>query len=341
MTGIATAGDPHATIEGSQLEPPRLQDVFLARKVIDKYLDPTPLLYSEALSNKLGFDLWLKLENLQPTGAFKIRGGIYLMSKLSDEQKARGVVSASTGNHGQSIAYAGRLFGTRVVICVPENVNPNKAASMERLGAEVVRNGRDFDDARKQAERLQAEQGLLYIHSANEPDLIAGVGTYSLEIIETVPDLDVLVAPIGAGSGACGAVIAAKGVNPKLRVIGAQAAGAPAFHDSWLRNELLSYEAMDTFAEGMATRQAFSLPLRILREGLDSIVLISDTDLRRSILTLLEQVRILAEGAGSAAFAAAYSKREELRGRKVAVVVSGGNLEAGVLARALDEERAW
>ncbi len=153
MTGIAAAGDPHATIEGSQLEPPRLHDVFLARTVIDKYLDPTPLLYSEALSNKLGFDLWLKLENLQPIGAFKIRGGIYLISKLSAEQKTRGVVSASTGNHGQSLAYAGRLFGARVMICVPENVNPIKAASMERLGAEVVRSGRDFDDARVNAER--------------------------------------------------------------------------------------------------------------------------------------------------------------------------------------------
>ena len=157
MTGIAAAGDPHALIEGSQLEPPRLQDVFLARKVIDKYLDPTPLLYSEALSSKLVCDLWLKLENLQPIGAFKIRGGIYLISKLSAEQKFRGVVSASTGNHGQSLAYAGRLFGVRVVICVPENVNPVKAASMERLGAEVVRTGRDFDDARSNAERLQAE----------------------------------------------------------------------------------------------------------------------------------------------------------------------------------------
>lgn len=341
MTGIAAASDPHATNAGSQLEPPTLQDVFKARKVVDKYLDPTPLLYSEALSNKLGFDLWLKCESLQPIGAFKIRGGIYLISKLSAEQRARGVVSASTGNHGQSIAYAGRIFGARVVICVPDNVNPIKAASMERLGAEVVRSGRDFDEARQHAERLQNEQNLLFIHSANEPDLIAGVGTYSLEIIEAVPDLDVLIAPIGAGSGACGAVIGAKGVSPNLRVIGSQAAGAPVFHDSWKRNELLSYETMETFAEGMATRQAFSLPLRILREGLDSIVLISETDLRRSILTLLEQARILAEGAGSAAFAAAYNLREHLQGQKVAVVVSGGNLEAGVLARALHEERAW
>ncbi|MCA9858095.1 MAG: threonine/serine dehydratase [Thermomicrobiales bacterium] len=341
MTGIAATDDPKATIDGAELAPPTLQDVFLARNVVDRYLEPTPLLYSEALSQKLGFDLWLKCENLQPIGAFKIRGGIYLISKLPEAQKARGVVSASTGNHGQSIAYAARLFGTRAVICVPEQANPIKVASMERLGAEVVKAGRDFDDARLNAERLQRDEGLSYIHSANEPDLIAGVGTYSLEIIEKVPDLDALVVPIGAGSGACGAVIAAKGVSPSLRVIGAQAAGAPAFHDSWQRNELLSYETMDTFAEGMATRQAFSLPLRILREGLDSIVLISDSDLRRSILTLLEQARVLAEGAGAAAFAAAHNLKEELAGKKVAVVVSGGNLEAGMLARALDEEQAW
>lgn len=341
MTGIAAVGNSHAMSQDAHLEPPTLQDVFLARRVIDRYLEPTPLLYSEALSRKLGCELWLKCENLQPIGAFKIRGGIYRISRMSDAQRARGVVSASTGNHGQSIAYAARLFGVRAVICVPEHANPIKVASMERLGAEVIQFGRDFDDARLNAERLEREEGLLYIHSANEPDLIAGVGTYSLEIIEQVPDLDVLIAPIGAGSGACGAIVAAKGVAPGLRVIGAQAAGAPVVHDSWRQNRLLAYDSIDTFAEGMATRQAFSLPLRILREGLDTIVLISDSDLRRSILTLLENVRILAEGAGAASFAAAYSMRESLAGLKVAVVVSGGNLEAGVLANAMDEERAW
>lgn len=340
MAGIAVS-DPHDTVPGAELEPPTLQDVFLARKVVDRYLKPTPLFYSESLSRLLGCELWLKCENLQPIGAFKIRGGIYLISKLSAEQRARGVVSASTGNHGQSVAYAARLFGARAVICVPENANPLKVASMERLGAEVVKRGKDFDEARLHAEALGRAEGMLFIHSANEPDLIAGVGTYSLEIIEAVPDLDVLFAPIGAGSGACGAVIAAKGVSPNLRVIGVQAAGAPAFHDSWERNELLLYDSVTTFAEGMATRQAFSLPLRILREGLDSIVLISDSDLRRSVLTLLEQTRTLAEGAGAAAFAAAYQMREQLAGQKVAVVVSGGNLEAGMLAKALGEEHAW
>ena len=340
MAGIATHGR-QGTVPGAELEPPTLQDVYRARKVVDRYLKPTPLLYSESLSRKLGFDLWCKCENLQPIGAFKIRGGIYLISKLSAEQKARGVVSASTGNHGQSIAYAARLFGVRAVICVPENANPLKVASMERLGAEVVKRGRDFDEARYHAAQIGADEGLLFIHSANEPDLIAGVGTYSLETIEEQPDLDVMLVPIGAGSGACGAVIAAKGVAPKLRVIGVQATGAPAFHDAWQRNELVSYETIETFAEGMATREAFSLPLRILREGLDSIVLISDSDLRRSILTLLEQTRTLAEGAGAAAFAAAYRMRAELAGQKVAVVVSGGNLEAGMLAKAMDEELAW
>lgn len=340
MTGLAASG-PQGMVPGAELEPPTLQDVFRARKVVDRYLRPTPLLYSESLSRKLGFELWLKCENLQPVGAFKIRGGIYRVSRLSPEQKALGVATASTGNHGQSIAYAARLFGVRAVICVPEHANPLKVAAMERLGAEVVKRGKDFDEARYHAARIGEEEGLLFIHSANEPDLIAGVGTYSLEVIEELPDLDVMFVPIGAGSGACGAVIAAKGINPKLRVIGVQAEGAPAFHDAWQRNELLSYETIDTFAEGMATREAFSLPLRILREGLDSIVLISDPDLRRSILTLLEQTRTLAEGAGAAAFAAAYRMREELAGQKVVVVVSGGNLEAGMLAKALDEERAW
>jgi threonine dehydratase len=319
---------------------PTLHDVFRASQVIRRYLPRTPLLHSESLSAKLGFQLFLKCENLQPIGAFKVRGGLYLISRLPEAVRQRGVVAASTGNHGQSIAYAAREFGVRAVVFVPEDANQVKVASMRRLGAEIVAIGADFDDCRVEAERLAAAEGLHYIHSANEPDLIAGVGTYTLEILEGVPDLDALIVPIGAGSGACGAIIAGKGINRNLRVIGVQSMGAPVVRNSWLAGELLAYESMETFAEGIATRVAFELPLHILR-GIDDVVLVSDTDLYRAILTLLENTRLLAEGAGAASLAAAHNLRDDLAGLKVAVVISGGNLETTTLAYAMNRERAW
>lgn len=320
---------------------PTLNDIYRARLIVDRYLPRTPLIQSPVLSEKLGCDLYLKCENLQPIGAFKIRGGVNLMANLPESIRSRGVVACSTGNHGQSIAWAARQFGVRAVIYVPEISNPVKVASMRRLGAEIVAEGEDFDAARFAAEARAAKDGLYYIHSANEARLIEGVGTYALEILEMVPDLDVLLVPIGAGSGACGSVIAGKGINPDLTVIGVQAVGAPVVHDSVKQGKLLTYDSMETFAEGLATRVAFELPVRILREGIDDIVLVTDAEMRSAVLTLLECHRMLAEGAGAASLAAAKNLGETLRGKKVAVVVSGGNFTLDSLRQALDEERPW
>lgn len=324
-----------------RLRVPTLRDVFEARIVVDRYLPRTPLIHSLPLSDKLGFELYLKCENLQPVGAFKIRGGINLLSHLSEEERERGVVASSTGNHGQSIAYAAGLFGVRAIIYVPEGANPVKVESMRRLGAEIVFFGEDFDACRLESERRADANGLYYIHSANESRLIEGVATYSLEILEEVPDLDTIIVPIGAGSGACGAIVAGKGINPDLQVIGVQATGAPVVHDSWEQRKLLSYDALDTFAEGLATRVAFELPLRILWEGIDDIVLVSDAEMQSALLTMLASHRVLAEAAGAAALAAARNLAGTLRGKRVAVVVSGGNLTLESLRAALDEERPW
>jgi threonine dehydratase len=320
---------------------PTLQDVFRARRVVARFLQPTPLLRPPALAERLGCNLFVKCENLQPIGAFKVRGGLNLLAQLTDDERARGVVTASTGNHGQSIAYAAREFGVRAVVYMPEAANPLKVAALHRLGAEVVFHGPDFDTCRIEAEARACRDSMYYVHAANEARLIAGVATSTLEIVEEVPDLDVLIVPVGGGSGLCGACLVGKAINPSLTVIGVQSTGTPVIHDSWRRRELLTYDRADTFAEGMATRVAFELPAHILWDRVDDIRLVTDSELRRAILTILETTRLLAEGAGAAPVAAAYQMRDELAGKKVAVVLSGGNLTLDGLQQALTEEQAW
>ncbi len=342
MTTIAPASTPVAVDgHGVPLIPPTIDDIVRARQLLADLLPPTPLLSPPALTERLGCEIYLKCENLQPIGVFKVRGGLNLLSQMTPEERSRGLVTASTGNHGQSIAYAARIFGAPATIYVPEGSNPLKLASVRRLGAMVVISGIDFDRSVDAAITDAATKGATFVHPANEPHLIAGVGTYVLEILDAVPDLDVLIVPIGGGSGLCGACIAGKGTNPDLKVIGVQSAGAPAFHDSWRRRELVSLDRVDTFADGLATRVAFALPAQISWDAVDDIRLVSDAELRRTILTLLETSGMLAEGAGAAALAAAYQMREQLAGQKVAVVLSGGNLTLDALRTALAEERPW
>ena len=318
---------------------PTLADVFSARNVISNYLPPTPLIGYPGLSQVLGAETYLKHENHQPIGAFKVRGGINLISRLSNDEKSRGVISASTGNHGQSVAYASRLFGTKSVIVVPEGANPGKVESMENLGAEIVFHGADFDEARGQVEPLAAEFNYRYIHSANEPHLIAGVGTYALEVIEECPDVDVILVPVGGGSGACGTAIVAKGINPGIQVIGVGAEKAPAAYLSWKSREHVEAK-METFAEGLATRVPFELTQSIMGDLLDDFLQVSEGEMKAAIVMLLEKAHTLAEGAGAAALAGALQIRSRLRGKKVVLVLSGGNLDIAQLRDILAEGRS-
>jgi threonine dehydratase len=307
------------------VQPPTFQDVLKARQVVRRYLPRTPLHFYPALSNSLGCQVYVKHENHQPVGAFKVRGGVYLSSQLNGDERRRGMITASTGNHGQSIAYGGRLFGVRAIIGVPEKANPGKVAAMRALGAELRFHGADFDDAREYVEQLAAEEGYRYVHAGNEPHLIAGVGTYALEILEDVPDVETIIVPVGGGSGASGTCIVVKTINPAVEVIGTQAAAAPAAYKSWQAKKLVEAKT-ETFAEGLATRSAFALPQRILREHLDDFVLVSEQEMWRAIVLMLEQTHNLAEGAGAASLAAAVKLKDRLAGRKVVLVLSGGNL---------------
>lgn len=300
-------------------------DVLRARAQIRPYLRPTPLHAYPALSRLVGAEIWVKHENHQPTGAFKVRGGVNLVSQLVPDERRRGVIAASTGNHGQSIAYAAALFGVRAIVCVPEGANPVKVESMRDLGAEVVVHGRDYDDAREHCERLAADEGYRYVHSGNEPLLIAGVATAALEVLEERPDVDVVIVPIGGGSGAAGACIVAGSIRPELRVVGVQSSAAPAGQRSWQQRRLVE-DRMGTYAEGLATRTAFELPQRILWERLREFVLVSDDEIRQAQRTMIEKTRNLVEAAGAAPLAAALHLKEDLAGKRVALICSGGNI---------------
>jgi threonine dehydratase len=314
-------------------------DVLQAHKNILSYLRPTPFFSYPALNTLLGTQVFVKHENCQPVGAFKVRGGVNLVSQLSAEERQRGLIAASTGNHGQSVAFAGRLFGVKTRIVVPEGANPGKVAAMEGMEAEVIFHGAKYDDARLHCEALAREHGYRYVHSGDEPMLIAGVGTHTLEMLIDSPDLDVIIAPIGGGSGAAGACIAAHGINPAIRVIGVQSEAAPVAYESWKARELRTAENR-TFAEGLSIGTSFALPQSILWEQLDDFVLVSDAEIKQAMIWMIECAHTLAESAGSAALAAAYKHRDQLRGKKVGLICSGGNSSILHLKQALEAAEA-
>ena len=308
--------------------PPTFQGIKVAQEFISRYLAKTPLVRIARISDRLNCDYYAKLENLQPVGAFKVRGGVNLVGN-ADDDSPNTLVAASTGNHGQSIAYAGKLFNKHVIIYSPSvNVNESKLRAMRDLGAEVRLYGCDFDEARVECERVAKEEGYRYVHSANEPALIAGVGTMGLEIFEDLPEVDVVIVPAGGGSGASGTCIVASALNPKARVIAVQSEGAPAMFHAWRNRSLEPYPTMNTIHEGLATRVPFELTNQILWDLLADFVLVTDEEINDCVRMLAEDARQVVEGAGAASLAAAIKLRDELQGKKVVGIVSGGNIAA-------------
>jgi threonine dehydratase len=308
-------------------------DVLAAREFLASRLRPTPLIRREAVCAALGVEALLKDESALPTAAFKVRGGLNLLGR--DPTAKAGVIAASTGNHGQSLSYAGKTFGIPVTIVAPLGANPLKLAAMRGFGATIIEHGVDYDEAREECERRAAAGGVRYVHSGNEPHLIAGVATAALEALEERPDIDVLIIPVGGGSGAAGACIVAKSMKPTARVIGVQAAGAPAAYLSWRDRRPHESGPIRTFAEGLATRTSFDLPQRILIDLLDDFVLVTDEELYRAMRLLLVSGHQVAEGAGAAATAAAWKLQDRLRGKTVALWLSGANATAESIQRAL------
>ena len=317
------------------MEAPTLRDVYQAKKTIAPHIPRTSLHYSSGLSEMLEAEVYLKHEEYLPLGAFKGRGGINLLANLSEEDKARGMITASSGNHGQSIASACKLFGVRAMIGLPEDANPNKVAAMRALGAEIIFHGADFDAARLHCETLAKEEGYLFVHPVNDFLIIAGVGTQALETVEDLPDVQVLMLPLGGGSGIAGACIVAKGIDPSIEVLAVQSEEAPGGYLSWQKGEMVEAD-MNTIAEGIATRTGYELPQQIMKDLLDDFLLVSDDDIHRAIGTLVDKAHTLAEGAGATALAGAMKYPEKVKGKKVAITVSGANITADQLRQSLD-----
>jgi len=317
------------------MQAPTLRDIYRAKKTIAPHIPRTALHYSSGLSEMLSAEVYLKHEEHLPLGAFKGRGGINLLANLSDEEKKRGLITASSGNHGQSMASACKLFGVKAVIGLPEDANPNKVAAMRALGAELVFHGADFDAARLHCERLAKEEGYRFVHPVNDPLLIAGVGTQALETVEDLPDVEVLMLPLGGGSGICGACIVAKGIDPSIEVLAVQSEQAQAGYLSWKKGEIVESE-MNTVAEGIATRSGYELAQQIMADLLDDFLLVSDDEIHQAIGTLVDKAHTLAEGAGATALAGAIRYPEKVKGKKVAITVSGGNITVDQLRESLN-----
>jgi len=316
------------------MKPPTLDDIHQARERVYRAVRPTPLIRHPLLAAQCGLDILVKHENHLPTGAFKVRGGLNLIASLPAAER-RGVITASTGNHGQSIAFACQREGVPCTVFTPVGNNPDKNAAMRAYGAEVVEHGRDFDEARERVEQVYAERGLRYVHSANEPLLIAGVATLALEIFDELPGVDVILTPIGGGSGASGCALVRTGLGRPTKVIGVQAEGANAFAQSWRSGSRVVADRVATFAEGLATRVTFDLPFSILQRELDDVVTLTEEELAGGIRLALHATHNLAEGAGAASLAGAVKLRDSLAGKTVVCVMSGANIDAATLRRVL------
>ncbi len=309
----------------------KFQHILAARKIVARFLKQTPLTHYPELSERLGFQAYIKHENHHPTGSFKVRGGLNFMHHLPQVHREKGVLTATRGNHGQSIAYAAARFGVKATVVVPHGNNPEKNSAMRALGADLIEHGADFDGALELCEKLQQERGLYYVHPCMEAALVHGVGTYSLEIFEDLPNVAAIIVPIGGGSGCCGAITVAKAINPDVNVIGVQAENAPAIYRSWKAGRRVATDSCETIADGIATRAPFPLPLSIIKEGIHDIVLLSEAELREGIRLALRWTHNLAEGAGAAPLAAAHKLTESLAGKNVVMVMSGGNLDTETL----------
>jgi threonine dehydratase len=315
-----------------RVEPePTFADILAARELLAGYLPTTPMWSYPALDAEAGATVYVKHENVQPVGAFKVRGGLTLLAGLPDSQRSRGLVTYSTGNHAQSIAYACATFQARCTVVMPVTASAEKVRALRALGATVVLRGADLTAAAHEAEQIAASSGAVLVSPGDTPALLAGVGTLYLEILEARPDLDALVVPVGSGTGAAAAGLVAAKLAPRCRVIAVQSSAAPAAHDSWRAGECLS-RPNRTHVEGLATGRGFALPQQLMRANLADFHLVTDAQIAAAQRLLASHAHTLAEGAGAAALAAILVRPDQFAGERVAIVCTGGNASAAELA---------
>jgi threonine dehydratase len=324
----------------AQVWPVAFDDITAARDRIRAYVPVSPLRSYPVLDSEVGHGIavHVKHENFNPTGSFKVRNGFSFMTALSDDERRRGVVAATRGNHGLGLAYAGKTFGVPVTICVPLGNNPEKNAAMRALGARLIERGRDYDESLAASLDIVRTEGATLAHSTNNPHIIAGAGTLSLEIAEQAPSLDAMVVAVGGGSQAVGAMTVMRALRPDVRVYAVQAAAAPATYESWKAGEPRVTSSANTFADGLATRSSYELTFPALREGLSDFITVSEAEIAEAVRILLRTTHSLVEGAGATGFAGLMALRERLAGQRVGVILSGGNIDEATLRRVVNRE---
>lgn len=310
-----------------------LDSVYKARYALKDVAIQTDLLYAPKL--KPGTELYLKTENLQITGSFKVRGAYYKMSKLSDKEKARGVVACSAGNHAQGVALAAQKNGIEAVICLPDSAPISKVEATKSYGAKICLVEGVYDDAYQKALRLRDEEGYTFIHPFNDPDVIAGQGTIALELAEQIPDMDAVIVPIGGGGLISGIAYTIKALNPSIKVYGVQASGAPSMLNSIHDAHIEKLDSVSTIADGIAVKEPGTLTYDICQKYVDEIVTVSDDEIAAAILALMEKHKLVTEGAGAVAVAAAMFDKLDLKGKKTVCILSGGNIDVTILSRVI------
>ena len=310
-----------------------LDNVYKAKYALKDVAIQTDVLYSPKL--RPGAELYLKTENLQITGSFKVRGAYYKMSRLSDSEKSRGVVACSAGNHAQGVALAARENGIKSIICLPDSAPISKVEATKSYGAEVRLVEGVYDDAYQEALRLRDEEGYTFIHPFNDPDVIAGQGTVALELSEQLPEMDAVIVPIGGGGLIAGVAYTLKNLNPDVKVYGVQAAGAPSMLNSIHDARIERLDSVFTIADGIAVKEPGSLTYELCSKYVDEIVTVTDDEISAAILALMEQHKLVTEGAGAAAVAAAMFGKVDISGKKTVCLLSGGNIDVTILSRVI------
>lgn len=313
-----------------------LHDINQAQKRLQGFVHRTELTYSRTFSEIAGNEIYLKNENLQKTGSFKIRGALNKMATLSDQEKQRGVIASSAGNHAQGVALGATLYGISATVVMPAGAPLAKVAATRGYGAEVALYGTAYDDAYAKARQLQAETGAVFLHPFDDPEVIAGQGTIGVEILEDLPALDAVVVPVGGGGLISGLAVALKEMKPSIKVIGVEAAGAPCMLASMRAGRITTLNSVATIADGIAVKQPGELTFGLISKYVDEIVTVEDEEIANAILMLLERAKVVAEGAGAAPVAAILQHKLSFIGKKVAAVVSGANIDVNILARVLD-----
>jgi threonine dehydratase len=314
-----------------------LQDIREAREILKSVVYKTSVVHNTTFSEMSGNSVYLKMENLQKTGSFKLRGAFNKIAHLTDEEKRRGVIASSAGNHAQGVAMGATFYGIKSTIVMPKHAPLSKISATKSYGADVLLYGNVYDEAYAEARRLQKETGATFIHPFNDPQVIAGQGTIGLEILEDLPDADAIVVPIGGGGLISGVSIAAKSIKPGIKIVGVQSKNMPSMAESVENKKITTVDGIPTIADGIAVKTPGELTFSIIQKYVDDIITVDEDEIANAILLLLERAKVIAEGAGAVPVAALLNRMEDFRNMKIVALVSGGNIDVNMLSRIIDK----